>query len=170
MTAVAISNTVEIWKADMDDAPVVVVPVVAQAVTSDAECTEDGKRAKIPRKREKAWRVLGVRKGRGDVAGWTERERERAPCCMRCIYTRAAAKARRLATAKAVQGSSCCPDVCVDLYCPGAYVNWKGNITPLQFACKEQYGVCVEQHSSCDWLGEGGEEENGIGEGEGTEI
>ena len=54
MTAVAISNTVEIWKADMDDALVVVVPVVAPAVTSDAESTEDGKRVTIPRIRGKA--------------------------------------------------------------------------------------------------------------------
>jgi hypothetical protein len=53
MTA-AMSNTVGIWRADVDDASVVVVSVVVQAVTSEAESTEDGKRATIPRSREKA--------------------------------------------------------------------------------------------------------------------
>jgi hypothetical protein len=86
------------------------------------------------------------------------------------MYIRAAAIARRLTTTKVASGSSCCPDVCVGLYCPGAYVNWRGNTTPLQFVRMEQYGECIEQHSSCDWLGEGGEVENGVGEGEGTEM
>ena len=100
MTAVAISSTVEIWKADVDDAPVVVVPVVDPTVTSDAESTEDGKRVTIPRIRGKAWRVLGVEKGKGDVARWTERER--APHCMRCMYIRTAVVARRLTIKKVV--------------------------------------------------------------------
>ena len=116
-----------------------------------------------------------MRRGRGNVVGWIEHGRERAPRWIRCMYIRAAVIARQLTTTEVASGSTCCPDaccpdVCVGVYCPGAYVNWRGNTTPLQFVRMEQYGECTEQHNGCDWLGELGEVENRVGEGEKTEM